>query len=157
MNNHPSPATVIAPPCDCAAILPGFTFADCYAVSVRQGTDARDLVKAAFSSAPSWVRAFLNLRNRLGQLVGLKPAESKGFPVISESPQEVCVGFNDWHLDFRVVVTVGPEEGAATEAALSTIVRTHNFWGRAYLFLIMPFHRLIARRYLRGAAKKFAL
>ena len=152
-----SAVRAIAPPCDCAAILPDFTFADCYAGAVPLGTDARDVVKAAFSSAPAWVRALLSLRNRLGQLAGLKQAEGKGFPVIYESPHEVCVGFNDWHLDFRVVVTVGPGNRTETEAALTTIVRTHNFWGRAYLFLIMPFHRAIARRYLRNALRSPAV
>jgi hypothetical protein len=60
----------------------------------------------------------------------------------------MCAGFNDWHLDFRIVVTARPQDAAASAVTLTTIVRTHNLAGRAYLAVIMPFHRLIARETL---------
>jgi Protein of unknown function (DUF2867) len=35
----------------------------------------------------------------------------------------------------------------------TTLVRTHNWVGRAYLAVIMPFHRVIVRTMLAQAAR----
>jgi hypothetical protein len=67
--------------------------------------------------------------------------------VIRQAPDEVLMGFDDKHLDFRVVATVNG--GFVT---LTTIVRWHNAWGRAYLAAIMPFHRAIAARMIEGVS-----
>jgi hypothetical protein len=56
-------------------------------------------------------------------------------------------GFNDHHLDFRVVVDVVPV-GEAREVTATTLVRTHNRLGRVYLTSILPFHRLITKSML---------
>jgi hypothetical protein len=135
------------PPVDCSAFLPGFTFADCYATGIPPGMDAIAVARAGFSSSPKWAAALLDLRNWLVSWIGLKGAKGSSFPIISQTPDLVCLGFDDWHLDFRIVVTASPTD-SINEATLTTIVRTNNFTGRAYLFLIMPFHKLIARQAL---------
>jgi hypothetical protein len=70
------------------------------------------------------------------------------FPVVSETPQRLVAGFNDHHLDFRVVVDVAAVADGQ-EVTTTTLVKTHNWLGRIYLIVIMPFHRLIARTLLR--------
>jgi invasion protein IalB len=57
-------------------------------------------------------------------------------------------GFNDAHLDFRLVVDVATAK-AGQQITATTLVRTHNRLGRAYLTAILPFHRLIVRSMLR--------
>jgi hypothetical protein len=104
-------------------------------------------MRLAFAHRPLWIRALMALRNQLGRLAGLTPAPAGGFPVVRESPNEVVLGFDDKHLDFRVVVNI-----AGGFATLTTIVRWHNIWGSAYLTAIMPFHRAIAARMLEGVA-----
>ena len=137
-----------ASPCpDAERVLPGFQFADAYKVTAPRGMDAIEATRLAFSREPGWIRGLLRLRNRLGLLVGLKPALSGGFPVIRQSPSEVLMGFDDRHLDFRIVVAV-----AGGFATVTTLVRWHNAWGRAYLTAIMPFHRAIAARMIEGVA-----
>src|SRR3984893_18916012 len=74
------------------------------------------------------------------------------FPVISETPDRLVAGFNDRHLDFRVVVDVAPF-GHDKRVTLTTLVLTHNLLGRAYLTIILPFHRPIARIMLRQIAR----
>ncbi len=139
----------IVPPITCAAILPGFRFADCYAAPVPPGTDAVEVARRCFERPPKWVAGLLAARNWLVGWLGLKTARAiAGFPVVSRSPDLVCLGFDDSHLDFRIVVTAMPGRTAANEATLTTIVRTHNLLGRVYLFVIMPFHILIARHML---------
>jgi len=67
---------------------------------------------------------------------------------LSETPRRLVAGFNDRHLDFRVVVDVALA-GSGQQVTLATLVLTHNLLGRAYLAVILPFHRLIARVMLR--------
>lgn len=138
MRAYPIPA-----PIACAAFLPGFHFADTYAIAAPAGIDAIEAKQRIIASTPAWVNALMVLRNRLVGLASLKTAPISEFPVIAETPESVVLGFDDSHLDFRIVVWL-PE--ATRELSLTTIVRTHNRFGRLYLRLIMPFHRLIARR-----------
>jgi Protein of unknown function (DUF2867) len=79
------------------------------------------------------------------------PTPSGIFPVLSESPNRLVAGFNDRHLDFRVVVDVTPSDQGQRVTA-TTLVLTHNLLGRAYLAIIMPFHRLVVRAMLRQVA-----
>jgi hypothetical protein len=142
------PTAIPAAPCaDSERILPGFQFADAYKVPAPRGIDAIEATRQAFAHGPPWVRTLLGLRNRLGRLVGLRPAPASGFPVIRQAPDEVVMGFDDKHLDFRIVATVNG--GFVT---LTTIVRWHNVWGRVYLAAIMPFHRAIAARMIEGVS-----
>ena len=130
-------------PVDCVAFLPGYDFADAYSVSAPAGLDAPEAARRAFADPPLWAARLMELRDRLVAPFGLKPAPSNGFPVISERPDQVVMGFDDRHLDFRIIVTV-----AAGRATATTIVRRHNAFGRLYLAAIMPFHRLIARAFV---------
>ncbi len=140
-------AIPVAPSVDGERLLPGHQFVDAYRVPAPPGIDAVEATRRAFARGPAWVRALIALRNRLGRVVGLKPAPPGGFPVVRQSADEVVLGFDDRHLDFRVVVAI-----AGGFATVTTIVRWHNAWGRAYLATIMPFHRAIAARMIEGVA-----
>ena len=100
------------------------------------------------------------LRNYLVTPFGLKTpspirtvsARTVGiFPVLSETPGRLVAGFDDRHLDFRVVVDVASSSDGQRVTA-TTLVLTHNRLGRAYLAIILPFHRLIVRSMLRRVA-----
>ena len=73
------------------------------------------------------------------------------FPIVSQTPDRLVAGFNDKHLDFRVIVDVATS-GATQNVTATTLVLTHNWLGRTYLAVIMPFHRLIVRTLLRQVA-----
>jgi hypothetical protein len=64
------------------------------------------------------------------------------FPVVSSDANRVVLGFDDRHLDFRVVVDLRQLEGVRTARA-TTHVRTKNLGGRLYLAVVKPFHRRI--------------
>jgi hypothetical protein len=148
MNPRPPARAVPAPPDPgCAALVPGHQFADAYRVPVPPGLDAMAATRLAFARGPGRVRALMDVRNRLVGAFGLKAASSRGFPVVSESPDRVVLGFDDRHLDFRIVVAL-----AGGFATLTTAVRWHNLFGRAYLAVVMPFHRVIAARMLERVA-----
>jgi hypothetical protein len=141
------PAIAAAPSADAERLLPGYQFADAYKVPAIHRVDAIEATRMAFAQGPRWVRGLMGMRNRLGLLVGLKPAPSSGFPVVRQSPDQVVLGFDDKHLDFRIVVEV-----AGGFAIVTTVVRWHNAWGRAYLAAVMPFHRAIAARMIEGVS-----
>ena len=103
----------------------------------------------------------LALRNYLVTPFGLKtsaPNETGAsdivgiFPIVSQSPDRLVAGFDDRHLDFRVVVDVAAC-GHGHRVTATTLVRTHNLLGRAYLAIILPFHRLVVRAMLRQVAE----
>jgi hypothetical protein len=154
--------TEVAPEVDSGALLAGAKFIDAYRVAL-DGTalNARRAAERMFGRGPRWVEALLALRNAIVAPFGLKqsgldePAPSGMigiFPVLSETPQRLVAGFNDHHLDFRVVVDVVAAD-ASQQVTLTTLVLTHNLLGRAYLAAILPFHRLIARVKLRQVAE----
>jgi hypothetical protein len=148
----------ITPSVDTDALLVGAQFADAFRVEVTDAAlDARQAAERMMARQPRWAEALVKLRNMLVVPFGLKtsgatpaaPREMIGiFPIISETPDRLIAGFNDSHLDFRVVVEVGTS-GTARSVTLTTLVLTHNWFGRTYLAIIMPFHRLIAPALLR--------
>jgi Protein of unknown function (DUF2867) len=151
----------VKPEIDTVGLLPGAQFADAYCVAVDGVThDARHAAEKMLSRGPRWIDALLALRNHLVKPFGLKTpppnanasAQSIGiFPVVGETPDRLVAGFNDSHLDFRVVVDVATS-GDSQRVTLTTLVLTHNLLGRVYLAIILPFHRLIARAMLRQVA-----
>jgi hypothetical protein len=150
----------VAPNVDPNALLAGAQFIDAYRVGVDGGAlDARQAAVKMFTRGPRWIDALVNLRNLIAGPFGLKKSgegepASGGmigiFPVVSETPDRLVVGFNDKHLDFRVLVDVAGRD-AGQDVTITTLVKTHNWFGRTYLRLILPFHRLIARAMLRQA------
>jgi hypothetical protein len=147
----------ITPDVDPAPWLVGAQFIDAYRIEISGGAlNARDAATRMFARPPRWIDALLNLRNLIVAPFGLKTSgageRAAGgmiglFPVVSETPERLVAGFNDSHLDFRVVVDAVPA-GAVEQVTATTLVRTHNWLGRAYLAVIMPFHRLVVRSLL---------
>jgi hypothetical protein len=152
--------TVTTAPVDPALIasLPGCDFADAFSVVVpRRDLDARVLSADFFSTPPAWAGALMDARNAIMGRLGYKaPKIRKGFPVLRESPTEVVSGLDDRHLDFRALMKVEPVGTGGSRITLTTAVATHNRIGRAYLALIMPFHKLIVRSMVRQMAARLA-
>jgi len=157
-------AIAVMPGDGCDSLLPGYDFVDAYQVRTDIASlDARRATDAIIKNPPGWIKQLMATRNRVVRLFQLKTVEMGvddprgaqrtvgGFPVVSQSPQEVVLGFDDKHLDFRVSITVAPDGDASTEVTVTTVVKTNNLLGRTYLATIMPFHRLITRHLLEHA------
>jgi len=152
----------IKPTVDAAALLAGAQFADAFGLDIGGRTlDARQAAERMMGRAPRWIDALLTLRNILVAPFGLKTSGAGAtvasrdmigiFPVISQTPDRLVAGFNDSHLDFRVVVDVATR-GDGQQITATTLVKTHNRLGRTYLAIILPFHRLVVRAMLRQVA-----
>jgi len=139
-------------------LLPGAQFGDCFRVIVDDATmDARQAAERMFLRQPGWISALMKLRNIMVTPFGLKrPTHRKvlagdsigPFPVVSEAPQRLVAGFDDKHLDFRIVIDV-IGHAPNRQVSATTLVKTNNLLGRVYLTLIMPFHRIIVPAMLR--------
>ncbi len=150
----------VTPNVDSAALLAGAQFVDAFRIATTDaGLDARHAAEAMVARQPRWIEWLIALRNLLVTPFGLKTSgATEGvardmigiFPVVSETPERLVAGFNDKHLDFRLVVDVAPE-GPARSITATTLVLTHNWLGRTYLAVILPFHRLIVPAMLRKA------
>lgn len=136
--------------------MPDADWADCYRVEGPLKFETAHQAAAAIVSAfPKWTYPALMLRQIVVMPFGLKGSEDKPdqigkigiFPIVSQEPERVVAGINDKHLNFRIVVDL--EEGHAV--SLTTLIRRHNLLGRAYLQLVLPFHRAI----IRSALAKF--
>src|SRR5882757_2920429 len=149
------------PDAEASALLAGAQFIDAYSVTIPGAAlDARRAAEKMLQHQPRWIRSLMALRDLFVTPFGLKTAETARraatdrvgfFPVLRETPQRIVAGLNDRHLDFRVVVEVAGS-GAGQSVTATTVVLTHNWLGRAYLAIILPFHRLIVRSMLRQVA-----
>ena len=159
---HAIEAREIAPDIEIQALLPGAQFADAFRMALAGGTlDAPAAARRMVGRMPRWIRTLLSVRKRLVAPLGLKhPATAPSgspdrigiFPILTQAPERIVLGLDDKHLDFRLVVDVAEVEGRPSVTA-TTIVKTHNRLGRAYLATILPFHRIIARTMVDHAAR----
>jgi len=132
------------------AMMESADFLDCY--WVKSGLSVREAAERALDS-PDWVALLMKLRNILVSPWGLSDGASEdidnigGFPIDTESADEIILGFDDKHLNFRI--SVFKDE---SRVYFATWVRPHNIGGRLYLGLVMPFHVLIVRNALHRVA-----
>lgn len=151
--------TVVALPHDA---LPAADWADGYAVTFpSRFATARAATEAAFASFPAWVGGLMFLRNLIMTPFGLRTGARRMpktdrigfFPVVSDRPERIVVGFNDRHLDFRCVVSLDDDCAGEQRVEIATVIDRHNWLGRCYLATILPFHRLIIRSTLSRLAR----
>jgi hypothetical protein len=148
-------------------------FRDSYRVAMHGPcTTPIEVFHAVLAHHPCWVKAILIVRNRLAATCGLSaptpseimsPAVKDSYgvgetigvwPIFALSDAELVAGRDNKHLDFRLSVlkdTTGP----VPSAVISTVCVVHNFFGKVYLFFVVPFHRwgvrwLIARAVAKG-------
>ncbi|MCK1619623.1 DUF2867 domain-containing protein [Bradyrhizobium sp. 159] len=144
----------VTPNVDAGTLLAGAQFVDAFRVEIGAATvNAREACMRMVLHGPRWIDVLIRLRNILVTPFGLKTSGEGApaphgmiglFPVLSETPERLVAGFNDHHLDFRIVVDVACDADGRWVTS-TTLVRTHNLLGRTYLGLIMPFHKLVVR------------
>ena len=146
--------------------LPSADWADCYELQVAKSDfTAMAAAHAILSRFPLWVRLLVRLRDAVTGLFGLKSSrdttvdnlETIGFfPVVSKSDSQVVLGFDDRHLDFRVVIDVRSDEQGRRLVDATTLVRRKIWLGRIYIALITPFHRLIVATMLANFGRRMS-
>ncbi len=136
-------------------------FSDAFETGIQAtGKSALALYLDAVAHTPKWIDFLMVMRNRIVALFGLKNigrmSDVKSmradackvgdrvgiFSILFLSDDEVILGDFDKHLKARVSVYKYSAEGKHKLAA-STVVHVNNFLGRAYLFFVVPAHKII--------------
>jgi Protein of unknown function (DUF2867) len=134
-------------------------YLDVFATLVERKESLESVARRVFGGRPP---RLMRLRDALVRPFGLRtsprgprpppgfvPGERIGlFTLFARTDQELLLGEDDKHLDFRICLRV---TGDGT-ASLTTLVRFRNAWGRLYFALIRPFHAVMVRTMLRRAA-----
>ncbi|GAB3347456.1 DUF2867 domain-containing protein [Lysobacter tyrosinilyticus] len=170
-NQNPVVSPVVLPAeSQISGFYPSVTFADAYAIRLptHASRDPEVLARFLFARPPSIVRSLLKVRDLLVAPFGIKTADhmqasgASGcdqrigiFRIYDSNADEIVLGEDDRHLDFRLSVLCRPSDGtgSVTEVVLSTVVKCHNAFGRAYITVVAPFHRAIVQGSLRRAAR----
>ena len=115
-----------------------------------------------------WMKFALIVRNKVASLAGLDaPTASEIlhveikdhyavgdvigiWPIYSLGEDEIIVGRNNKHLDFRLSV-LKVIDGDEASVSVSTICKVHNLSGKLYLFFVVPFHRYGVRKLMANA------
>lgn len=119
-------------------------------------------------SNPSWVRKLMLIRDSIVKFLGLKTSPKLQhlntkievgkqigiFKVYSTSTNEILLGEDDKHLNFRVSIYKEPSNQFVN---VSTVVHFNNLLGRIYFFPVKPIHRLIVTAALRETVNRLAL
>ncbi|WP_229729575.1 DUF2867 domain-containing protein [Agaricicola taiwanensis] len=150
-----------------AGAYKGADLVDSFATKLCAGMprDLDVLARAILGHPAWWVRGLLNIRDLVVARFGLKTTSELQrrthaeagesidfFPILSRYEDELVLGVNDRHLDFKTSIMLRPPADRGDfDAVVTTVVHCHNNLGRAYLALIKPFHVLVIRSNLRRA------
>jgi hypothetical protein len=136
-----------------ANALPRVDWTDAHAVAALPGTplDPQTWADAVFRDPPRWVLAALGLRELLVGLLGIDRGGAGAFDTLARTENEVLLGTDSNHLDFRASVRREPDR-----VVLTTVVQLHNRRGRAYSALVRLVHPTVVRAMLNRAARRLS-
>jgi Protein of unknown function (DUF2867) len=158
--------------------FPHIDFADAFKCQLpaNEPQDIDSVTRAIFLTMPQWIVQLLELRNAIVRPFGLKtsieaapssrqdalqPGTAVGvFEVLDRRlNEEIMLGENDKHLDYRVSIQLEREEEKCW-VIVSTVVKFNNWLGRAYFVPVKPVHKIIVpamMRYGLGCSTSHAL
>lgn len=130
-------------------------YQDIYSI-VQQTDKTAEKISKELLVMPRWVDALMKLRNRIVGVFGLKTDRNTQksetfFTVIENREEEIIMGEDDKHLNFRASILKDSSEGTLS---LITVVHYNNVWGKVYFFPVKPFHKIIMRVLLKRYLKE---
>ena len=117
-----------------------------------QALTPEDFRNLAFSRFPKWIGWLMNFRNAIVKPLGLDTATRFTDMVLDKNLHEEILGMLDKHLDFHVSMWCGEYHEGKQELRITTVVKYNNWLGRAYFFIIRPFHGIIVKSILKHVA-----
>lgn len=124
-----------------------------------------EITNLVFNTAPRWVNSLFTIRNKVAGIFGLKTVVPndynehfkiggyvKFFKIFSISDNEVILGADDSHINFRAIVI--NEKTDLYNIKVITLVEYNNLKGKIYMGIIKPFHRQIVKRMVKNAHKE---
>ena len=155
----PPPESIVAGWYENASLL------DSYSTDLSSSTQysMRVLAARTVGDPPAWIKALVAVRDAMVAPFGVKTsgevrasrADNERvdfFPVQWEGRDEIVLGADDRHLDFRLSLLrrLSP---TGTLLIATTVVHSHNALGFTYLNAIRPFHHFVVRANLARCAQ----
>lgn len=153
-----------------------YDYSDSYSGNIQidsSSITSKKIGEAFFLSAPDWIGSLLNIRNRIVSIFGLKTGKNfhknnndiqfeKGeqlgmFRVYDTNEDELILGEDDQHLNFRVSLLIENNTESKPNITISTIVIFNNWLGRLYFLPVKPFHKLIVKSMLKNTIRELEL
>ncbi|WP_299811852.1 DUF2867 domain-containing protein [uncultured Roseibium sp.] len=148
-------------------------YLDVFSVSLEgrtdlQTADMRVVADHMLNADIGWMKSLLAMRDKMAAPLGMKttadlardqragPVSERHagdrigfFKVYDIREEEIVLGENDWHQDFRL--SIFRTSGDRPRIFAATCCKRHNAFGYLYLALILPFHRKIVTTVLDTA------
>ena len=138
-------------------VLDGFNHIDYLDIyEIEKDTDkSAEEVSKEIMRLPKWVDSLFKLRNALVRVFGLKvdkqnEGEETFFTLIKKNDNEIIMGEDDKHLNFRASIMV---DKSRNTISLITLVHFNNLWGKIYFLPVKPFHKIIMKSLLKRHLK----
>lgn len=130
-------------------------YQDIYSIAQQTDKTAEEISKELMVM-PGWVDVLMKLRNRIVGVFGLKtdrntPKSKTFFTIIENREDEIVMGEDDKHLNFRASIF---KDSSEETISLITVVHYNNVWGKVYFFPVKPFHKIIMRVLLKRYLKR---
>ena len=139
-----------------------FDYTDSFKGELNTNISTEEMGHAFFTSSPQWGKKMFALRNGIVKMFGLKTGDDNRkmqdadnfklkvgeqigiFKVFNKTDNEIILGEDDKHLDFRVSLLYNKiQDEKGNSLTISTTVKYHNWLGMLYFLPVRPFHRLI--------------
>ncbi|MBU0923344.1 DUF2867 domain-containing protein [bacterium] len=132
-------------------------YTDTFSTELRQDSDIKDLYLRFVNTKSKTIDFLMSLRNKIMSIFGAKTVinETKGdfavgnslglFKIYYIDEKEIISGLKDSHLDFCISFYK-----IDNKVLLSTLVKYNNTFGRVYMNIIKPFHKLIVKNMLKN-------
>lgn len=130
-------------------------FVDTFTTTNHQNS-IQEITNQIFNTAPKWVEFLFKIRNNIVKLFGLKTGIPddynedfkvggyvKFFKIYDIATNEVILGANDNHLNFRAIVS--NTENTSHNIKVTTLVEYNNKKGKIYMTIVKPFHRMVVK------------
>ena len=139
-------------------------YVDIFSIQLeRNDVQSWEPIVAFFECSPKWVSVLFEIRNKIVKLLGLKanlanlekmnPPFKKGdkfgsFYLYEIDDSESLLGEDDFHLNFRMSLKIDKSQ----ILHITTAIEFNNIFGKIYLAIIKPFHKLIVKRFIKKMA-----
>ncbi|WP_347925228.1 DUF2867 domain-containing protein [Pontimicrobium sp. SW4] len=137
--------------------LPQVNFTDTF--STTNHLDSLSIIsKLVFGTMPKWVGFLMKIRNNIVKVFGLKTEKPEDyhpefkvggyvgfFQIFSIQHNEIILGADDKHLNFRVSIYNSNEN--QFNIKVTTLVEYNNRFGKIYMFIVKPFHHFIVKKW----------
>lgn len=159
---------------------PHYDYVDSYEYIFKDSeskVDIHEIVTVFTKPGPKWFEKLFALRDRIASVLKLKTLadtisedgagtykwevgkQAGIFKVFCKSENEIILGEDDSHLNFRVSLFLEPDKEKKIEkkVTVTTVVKYNNRVGKAYFFVVKPFHKAIVPYLLKRSFSQMEL